>query len=128
MDFALFRTTGRPARFPRDGARFKARGLSALLFTAILGLGFLTGTGQPAMSQQVVNIVAVVNDEPITAYDLRQRLNLIIRSSSLKDTPAVRRDLAPRVINVLVNEALQLQEAKRLNVHVDQKEIDWRSR
>ena len=48
-----------------------------------------------AAYQELDAIVAVVNDEPITAYDVRQRLNLIIRSSSLQDTPEVRKELAP---------------------------------
>lgn len=124
MTFALSRITGCSSRFVRKGARVTTRGLSALLFISVLGIGFLAGISPPAMSQQVVDIVAVVNDQPITAYDLRQRLNLIIRSSSLKDTSDVRRDLAPRVVNALVNETLQLQEAKRLGIKVDQKEID----
>lgn len=74
-------------------------------------------------AQSVMDIRAVVNDEAITAYDVHQRLNLIIRSSSLPDTAAVRREFAPRVLNSLVDEALQKQEARRLGIKVDPKEI-----
>lgn len=76
----------------------------------------------PARAQQTLNIIAVVNEEAISAYDLEQRLNLIIRGSNLPDRPEVRRNLAPQVINALVEEALQLQEAKRLGINIPKSE------
>jgi peptidyl-prolyl cis-trans isomerase SurA len=72
----------------------------------------------PAGAQQTLNIIAVVNEEAISAYDLEQRLNLIIRGSNLPDRPEVRRNLMPQVINALIEEALQLQEAKRLGINI----------
>jgi peptidyl-prolyl cis-trans isomerase SurA len=83
----------------------------------------LVGATAPA-SAQTLSIKAVVNDEAISAYDLNQRLNLVIRTSGLRDTPDVRRELTPRIIDSLVDEALQLQEAKRLNITVTKKEMD----
>jgi peptidyl-prolyl cis-trans isomerase SurA len=72
----------------------------------------------------VLRILAVVNDEPISAFDLNQRLNFIIRLSSLKDNIETRRGLAPRVLRALVDETLQLQEIKNFNVNITQEEID----
>lgn len=77
-----------------------------------------------APAQSVVDIRAIVNDEAITAYDVTQRLNLIIRSSALPDTATVRRELAPRVLSSLIDEALQMQEAKRLGIKVDPKALN----
>jgi peptidyl-prolyl cis-trans isomerase SurA len=71
-----------------------------------------------------LKIIAVVNDEVITGFDLQQRLNLIVRSSTLPNTPQTYRQLSPRVLQTLIDEALKLQEAKRLNVKVTRKEID----
>jgi len=70
-----------------------------------------------------LRILAIVNDEPISAFDLDQRLNLIIRSSSLPDTTKSRRTLAPRVLRSLIDESLKLQEARRLNVSVSAKDL-----
>lgn len=96
-----------------------SRRLASLAFACMVALG-----AAPAVAQQTLNIRAVVNDEAISAYDLEQRLNLIIRTSGLNDSETVRRDLSPRIVNTLVDEALQMQEAKRLGVTVDKKEID----
>jgi peptidyl-prolyl cis-trans isomerase SurA len=94
--------------------------MQRILLVAVLA----AGVALPARAQQELNIRAVVNDEAISAYDVEQRLNLIIRTSSLPDTPRVRRDIMPRVVDSLVEEALQLQEAKRLNVVVTPAEIE----
>ncbi len=71
-----------------------------------------------------LRILAIVNDEPISAFDLNQRLHLIIRSSSLPDTIKSRRNLAPRVLRSLIDESLKLQEARRLNVSVSAKDLN----
>lgn len=97
----------------------------SLRFIAVTMIALAAAVAAPkADAQQALDIRAVVNDEAISAYDVEQRLNLVIRTSGLPDDPRVRRDLAPRIVNVLVEEALQLQEAKRLNITVAQKEID----
>ena len=93
--------------------------LALVFFAVLMAMAPIAVT-----AQSVMDIRAVVNDEAITAYDVHQRLNLIIRSSSLPDTAGVRREFAPRVLNSLVEEVLQRQEAKRLGIKVDQKEID----
>lgn len=99
--------------------------LTGRLASAVLALMLTCGMmAVPAKAQQTLNIRAVVNDEAISAYDVEQRLNLVIRSSGLPDTERVRRDLAARVLDSLVDEALQLQEAKRLGITVSKSEID----
>jgi peptidyl-prolyl cis-trans isomerase SurA len=91
---------------------------------AVLAIWAMTfGALGTVLAQQVLDIRAVVNDEAISAYDVDQRLNLIIRSSNLPDTAAARRELAPRVLQSLIDEALQMQEAKRLNIRVSKKEL-----
>lgn len=108
-----------PRRHRRRPATLHLRALGWIA-AAALALGLASGAG----AQSVVDIRAVVNDDAISAYDVNQRLNLIIRSSSLPDTEAARRQLAPRILDSLVDEALQMQEAKRLGVKVEKAEID----
>lgn len=113
---------GRPvARTTPQGAHeFRRRLLPFTLAAALIGAA-------PAIAQMapsaVLNIIAIVNDEPISAFDLDQRLNLIIRSSNLPDTAETRQSLAPRVLRSLIDETLKLQEAKRQNVQVPEKDL-----
>jgi peptidyl-prolyl cis-trans isomerase SurA len=99
---------------------------------AILGLtvaiSVSAGFAGPIPAQEkpraaVLRILAVVNDEPISAFDLDQRLSFIIRLSSIKDSAKTRRALAPRVLRSLIDETLKLQEVKNQNITVTQKEI-----
>lgn len=110
---SLRRAAGRPV------ATRLGRCLASLAIACLLAFA-----AAPVAAQQTLNIRAVVNDEAISAYDLEQRLNLIVRTSGLSDTEATRRELSPRIVNSLVDEALQLQEAKRLGITVTKKEID----
>ena len=45
-------------------------------------------------------------------------------SSKLKDSPDVRRRLAPQVLRGLIDEKLKMQEARRLDIQVDDADID----
>jgi peptidyl-prolyl cis-trans isomerase SurA len=69
-------------------------------------------------------IAAVVNDEVVSAQDLNDRLDLVMFTSSIDDTPATRQGLEPQVLRGLVEEALQLQEAERLGIIVTQQDLD----
>jgi len=75
-----------------------------------------------AWAQQ--RIAAVVNDEVVSVQDLNDRLDLVMFTSSVEDTAETRRGLAPQVLRGLVEEALQLQEAERLGVTVEQADLD----
>ncbi|HEX5077712.1 MAG TPA: peptidylprolyl isomerase [Geminicoccaceae bacterium] len=75
-----------------------------------------------AFAQQ--RIAAVVNDDVVSVQDLNDRLDLVMFTSGVKNTPQARQGLAPQVLRSLVEEALQLQEAKRLGITVQDQEID----
>ena len=77
-----------------------------------------------AAAAQENHIAAVVNDEVITTEDLGNRVSLLIRSSGLKDDADTRQRLGSRVLRTLIDERLQLQEAKRLSVAVAKEEVD----
>ena len=78
----------------------------------------------PAPGQVEVGIVAVVNDEAVSAFDLEQRLAVAISTSQLPNTPETRERLAPQALRAIVDERLELQEAARLNIQVTAAEID----
>lgn len=72
---------------------------------------------------QESRIEAVVNADVITADDVAGRLKLVMASSGMQDTPENEKRLAPRVVRSLIDEKLQLQEAKRLDVKVTDEEV-----
>lgn len=73
----------------------------------------------PARAQSGgMSIAAIVNDGVISFYDLESRVTLAMVSSNLPDSPEIRTRLRPQVLRQLVDEKLQMQEAKRLNLDV----------
>lgn len=69
-------------------------------------------------------IVAVVNEEAITASDLSARTKLILLSAHVADTAETQQRLRQQVLRSLIDERLQLQEAARLNQTITEKEIE----
>jgi peptidyl-prolyl cis-trans isomerase SurA len=61
-------------------------------------------------------IAAVVNDDVISVFDLTSRMRMVELSSNLPDAPETRQRIEPQVLRGLVDEKLQLQEAKKQNV------------
>ena len=68
-------------------------------------------------------IAAVVNDELITAYDLEARMKLVIVSTRLPNTFETRRRISGQVLRTLIDERLKMQEAKRRNISVSNREV-----
>lgn len=77
-----------------------------------------------AAPAQESHIVAVVNSDIITNDDLAARLKLVLASSNLPDTPENEKRLSPQVLRSLIDEKLELQEAKRLSIAVPTNEVD----
>ena len=71
-----------------------------------------------------MRIAAVVNDEVISVFDLVSRLRMVLLSSNIPDTPEARQRVEAQVLRSLVDEKLQLQEAKKQNVVATDDEIN----
>jgi peptidyl-prolyl cis-trans isomerase SurA len=69
-------------------------------------------------------IAAVVNDNVISTADIDARLRLALISSGLPNTAEVIQHLLPQILRGLVDEQLQLQEAKRLDISISKEDID----
>ena len=70
----------------------------------------------PAGHAPEMRIAAVVNDEVISVFDLASRMQMVMLSSNIPDTPELRERMGRQVLRSLIDERLQLQEAKRQNV------------
>ncbi|MGE5538925.1 MAG: peptidylprolyl isomerase [Gemmatimonas sp.] len=75
-------------------------------------------------SAQSLRIAAVVNDEVISVYDVNERVRLILFSANIPDSPEARRQIGPQVVRALIDERLEMQEAKRLNISIEQSEYE----
>ena len=69
-------------------------------------------------------IAAVVNDEAISVADVTSRLKMVMLSSNLTDSPETRQRVAAQVLRTIVDEKLQVQEAKRQNITATDEEIN----
>lgn len=70
----------------------------------------------PAAGPPEMRIAAVVNDEVISMFDLVSRVRMVMISSNIPDTAENRKRLQPQVLRQLIDEKLELEEAKRQNV------------
>ncbi len=98
-----------------------------LFLVAVLALPF------PAQAQRISapsaaslsdGIAAIVNESVISLSDMRNRMKLSLLSANLPDNSETRRKVAPQVLRSLVDEQLQIQEGKKMDVAVAEAEID----
>ncbi|MGE3782599.1 MAG: peptidylprolyl isomerase [Alphaproteobacteria bacterium] len=71
-----------------------------------------------------MRIAAVVNDDVISVFDLVSRMQMVMLSSNIPDTPELRERMGRQVLRSLIDEKLQLQEAKRQNVTVPDSDVE----
>ena len=78
----------------------------------------------PAQAQYVEGVRALVNDEPITTVDVRNRMRLIIASTGLAqvDQESLTR-IETQALRGLIDEVLQLQAAREFEVEVTDEEV-----
>ena len=91
---------------------------------APVALSIVCAVAPSAAVGQSHRLAAVVNNHPITAYDLAARLRLTLLSLRAPDRPDIRRRLAPRVLRQLIMERLKVEEAARLKLRVSPKSVD----
>jgi peptidyl-prolyl cis-trans isomerase SurA len=81
--------------------------------------------GQPPAEQAYpeMRIAAVVNDDVISVADLASRVRMVMLSTAVPETSDVSKRMAAQVLRTLVDEKLELQEAKRKNITATEAEI-----
>ena len=100
-----------------------------LIFVLVLALGVAPGAVSSAPAAQIVDrIVAVVNGEIITLFELNQKLAPHLRA--LRGKPVTEEDaervrvLRKNLLTKMVDELLLLDEAKRLGLQVADTEVE----
>jgi peptidyl-prolyl cis-trans isomerase SurA len=88
-------------------------------------LGFALSIALAVSAQaQETRIAAVVNNTIVTVDDLNARMNLVMKSSGIPDTPQNRQQLQTRILRTLIDEKLQLQEAAKYKVVASKDDVD----
>ncbi len=70
-----------------------------------------------------LNIIAVVGDHAISSFDLDSRIKFVFATTRMSNTPEVLANIKPQIIRTLIDESLQMQEAAKNNINVDDKEV-----
>lgn len=89
---------------------------SLAVFSATISAG-------TAQAQSEIRIAAVVNDDIISVLDVAARTELIIVSSGMERVDATRQRINNQVMRSLIDETLQIQEAKRLSIEISEDEV-----
>jgi peptidyl-prolyl cis-trans isomerase SurA len=91
------------------------------LLAAIVVLGSVT-----CASAQALRVVARVNDDAITDFELRQRITFAVRSSGMQDSPDLQQRLGPQLLRQMIDERLQIQNSKGLGIKPSEAEVNQR--
>jgi peptidyl-prolyl cis-trans isomerase SurA len=77
----------------------------------------------PAAAQDQ-RIVAVVNEDIVTSFDIDSRLAILMIGAGAQDTAETRERLRPQILRQLIDERIQMQEARRLGLTLSRAELD----
>jgi peptidyl-prolyl cis-trans isomerase SurA len=97
-----------------------------VLFCCCIGLAAAQSPRRPASEPVPADrIVAVVNDEVITLYDLRTRLDVALSQLQKQGTPLPPRDvLEKQMLERLVMDKVQVQHARDTGLRVDDAQLE----
>ena len=84
------------------------------------------GAAAQTAPSQGLRVVARVNDDAITDFDLSQRVLFAIKTSGLQDSPELRQRMAPQMLRQMIDERLQVSDSKKLGVKPTEAEIQNR--
>lgn len=98
--------------------------MATVIFKGFASAFFVILLTIQANAQTLARPVAVVNDSIITQYDLDNRIALAIASSGLPNNPQTRQKTQKQVMQSLINEVLQLQEARKVGINIGPTDVD----
>jgi peptidyl-prolyl cis-trans isomerase SurA len=104
-------------RAAKAGAR-GALSCSAGLIAALLLVVFLVVAANVGAAQEV-SIVVLVNDDPISDYDIDQRERFLAITAQQQPSP----ELKKKATDMLIDERLQFQQGRKLSVSVDEDDV-----
>ena len=88
------------------------------LLAALVFVVFVVVTSSLGMTQEV-SIVVLVNDDPISDYDVEQRERFLAITTQEQPSP----ELKKKATDQLIDERLQVQQGRKLSVSVDEDDV-----
>jgi peptidyl-prolyl cis-trans isomerase SurA len=85
---------------------------------ALLLTGFVIAAATLGMAQEV-SIVVLVNDDPISDYDIAQRERFLAITTQEQPSP----ELKKKATDQLIDERLQMQQGRKLTLSVDEDDV-----
>jgi len=98
----------------------KARCTGITASLALAATICLVGLVCPARAQTEESIVVLVNDDPITAYDIEQRQRFLAVTTQEQPSPALKK----KATDMLIEERLQVQQGKKLSITPDEDRVN----
>lgn len=89
------------------------------VIAALVALAGLVGVAFPAQAQTEQSIAVLVNDDPITAYDIEQRQRFLAVTTQEQPSAALKK----KATDMLIQERLQLQQGKKLGITPDEGDV-----
>jgi peptidyl-prolyl cis-trans isomerase SurA len=99
-------------------ALLRALGLGAVV--AALAVLIAAPEGPYRAAAQEVSIKVLVNDDPISDYDIDQRERFLAITTQEQPSP----DLKKKATDMLIDERLQMQEARKLSITPDEDDLN----
>jgi peptidyl-prolyl cis-trans isomerase SurA len=97
----------------RGSLSYGAGLLAALLLVVFLVVAATIGAAQE------VSIVVLVNDDPISDYDVDQRERFLAITTQQQPSP----ELKKKATDLLIDERLQIQQGRKLSVSIDEDDV-----
>ncbi|MEO1407558.1 MAG: SurA N-terminal domain-containing protein, partial [Pseudomonadota bacterium] len=97
---------------------------SLMASAAIIATALTATVATSQEAQQIEGIVAIVNDDPISYTDVRQRARMLLLSLGGREpTQQEVQQITAQALEQLIDEKLQLQEASEYEVEISDEEI-----
>lgn len=99
--------------------------MNKFVLTLLCGLSLMAGAS-PARADAREGIAAIVNDSIITLTDVHDRAQLYLSSNPGAPPPSPEqvKKVEGQTLDKLIDEQLQLQEAKKIGISVDEKQVN----
>lgn len=94
------------------------------LLGALLAAGIMVGTAKPVHAQAAEAVAAIVNDEVISTFDVRQRMRFIIATTGIQPDEQTLPLIRDQALRALIDERLQLQEAEKFEATPEDSDVD----
>ncbi|MCB2082273.1 MAG: peptidylprolyl isomerase [Rickettsiales bacterium] len=92
-------------------------------FSSLLVVSLLVCLLASPLHATQYGIAAVVNGTAITNHDVDERLKFVMASSRLPKTSETKNKIRPQILQFMINEELQKQEAERLDISITEDDM-----